>query len=240
MQMGRAAAAGFGLCVAGLALVAPAARADTESWNVLEVRIPLERVSLWSPRALRAVTSSRFGFRYGGLGVSNLRVGPLWQPVPWLMLGLHASAYAEQAPGGAFNQMLRLEAEPNLQGAIGDLQLNDRSRLEWRVTPTDAWLRYRNQLRATYQPARWGWWPTISHELAWDLRATPPFDLVQSRFTVGLARVLNRATRLTTEYMWRHRPDLQQGWVQDHVVVMTMFFAPDLGSEAGRGHAGGD
>jgi hypothetical protein len=240
--MGKQAAwAGVaGLVALGLGPGASPARADVESWNVLEVRVPIDRSSPWVPRALRAVTSSRFAPRYGGLGVSNLRVGPLWQPTPWLMLGLHASAYAEQASTGDFRQTLRLEFEPNLQGAIGDLHLNDRNRLEWRMTPTDAWLRYRNQLRLTYQPASWGWWPTASQELAWDLRPAPPFGLVQSRLTVGVARVLNRATRLTGEYMWRHRPDPELGWAQDHIVVLTLLFAPDLGSEAGRGHAGGD
>ncbi|MEB3223951.1 MAG: DUF2490 domain-containing protein [Candidatus Sericytochromatia bacterium] len=228
------------LALAGVLLPALPARADAESWNVLEVRVPVERASPLSPRALRAVSSSRFAYRYGGLGVSSLRVGPLWQVTPWLLLGLQASAYAEQAPTGLFNQMLRLEAEPNVQGAVGDWHLNDRNRLEWRMTPTEAWLRYRNQLRVTYQPAAWGWWPTASQELAWDLRPIAPYALVQSRLTVGVARVLNRGTRLTTEYMWRQRPDAVLGWAHDHVAVLTLLFAPDVGAEPGRGHAGGD
>ncbi|MEB3198380.1 MAG: DUF2490 domain-containing protein [Candidatus Sericytochromatia bacterium] len=240
--MGTKSRAGLalGLALAGLGAWPSPVLADSEFWNVLEVRVPLERPVPWSPRALRAVSSSRFGFRYGGLGVSSLRVGPLWQPAPWLMLGLHASAYAEQAGNGAFNQMLRLECEPNLQGAIGDLQINDRNRLEWRHTPGDVWWRYRNQLRVSYQPAAWNWWPTLSQELAWDLRPALPYTLVQSRFTVGAARVINRATRLTTEYMWRQRPDPLLGWAHDHILMVTLLFAPDLTSEAGRGHAGGD
>lgn len=124
----------FNPALAALSVVlAPGpAFADTELWNVMEVRVPLEGEAAWSPRSLRLVSSSRFATRYGGLGVSNLRVGPLWKVTPWLMLGLHANAYAEQTGTGAFQQMLRFEAEPNLHGAFGDLQVNDRNRLEWR------------------------------------------------------------------------------------------------------------
>lgn len=76
------------------------AHADAESWNALEVRIPTESDAVWKPTSLRVVTSSRFGSRYPGLGVSNLRLGPLFQLAPWLMLGLHGSAYAEQTACG--------------------------------------------------------------------------------------------------------------------------------------------
>jgi hypothetical protein len=212
------------------------AHADTESWNALEVRIPNESDSVWEPTSLRVVTSSRFGFRYPGLGVSNLRVGPLFQLAPWLMLGLHGSAYAEQFEPGDFRQMLRLEAEPNFQTSWGDWQFNDRNRIEWRYTPTDAWWRYRNQLRATYQPAGWWLWPTVSQEFAWDLR---PWLLAQSRLTLGVSRILNRSTRLTVEDLWRGRPH-HGAWETDHILNLTLFFAPDIKAVKGGSHAGGE
>jgi hypothetical protein len=212
------------------------ARADGESWNALEIRIPSVSRENWEPVSLRVVTSSRFGFRYPGLGVSNLRVGPLWQVAPWMLLGLHGSAYAEQIEPGHFRQMLRLEAEPNLQASWGNWQFNDRNRIEWRYTPTDAWWRYRNQVRATYQPSGWQWWPTVSQEFAWDLR---PWQMAQSRLTLGVSRILNRSTRLTLEYLWRGRPE-QNEWATDHIANVTLFFAPDINSVKGGSHAGGE
>jgi hypothetical protein len=51
---------------------------------------------------------------------------------------------------------------------------------------------------------------------------------------------LNPGTRLTTEYLFRLRPDPAGGWFQDHIAVLTLFFAPDIGNVTGRGLAGGD
>ena len=220
-----------------LASPAPARADRLESWNLVELRVPMPRLASWSPHQIRVVASSRFSDGYPGLGVSNMRLGPIWDLAPWLMVAAHGSAYAEQRAPGAFAQQMRLELEPNVRYTFGALHLNDRSRFEWRYEPARTSWRYRNQLRASYQPKDWNWWPTASAELNWEVGA---WTVQQTRLTAGTSHALNDATRLTAEYLARWRPDPVAGVALDHILTLTLFFSPSLAQVEGQGFEAGD
>ncbi len=93
--------------------------ADAEVWTNLETRVPLNRPQDPWPDFLRCIAGTRYGFRYPGVGLANLRVGPLWEVAPWLLVGLQTSTYAMQSQPGIFSQEMRAELEPNLHGRFG-------------------------------------------------------------------------------------------------------------------------
>lgn len=210
-----------------LALFAPAlpARAGVESWNGFDVRLPLSQGGGLVPGSLQLVTE----LRYGAQGIDQLstRVGPLWELTPYLGLGAHVAAYAEQGAGRGFDQEMRLDLEPTFRLRLGAFSWTDRNRLEHRQRQVagarrESW-RYRNQLRLTYAPEGAAWRPYVSEEVVVDLSGG---GFNQNRANVGIGRVLSDATRLDVGYGLRSRLEDDGRWSHDHLALVSFSFAP--------------
>jgi len=206
-----------------LAVAPSVARADTEAWANVEMRAPLVQGNPWLPNQLRVWSDFRFGYRYPGLGLTALRVGPMWDLHPNLLLALHATSLSLQTQPGVFVTETRLEVEPTLRLQVGPVLLLDRNRFEWRARPGIArpFWRYRNLLRAQWQPEGSDWMFFVSDEYL--THFATGFD--QNRASVGVGHVFAPGTRVELSYMLRTRAT-PGGLENDHVGVVLLFFAP--------------
>lgn len=216
------------LVLAFALIPAAPAGADTESWNWLEVRLPLSDGSYGLPQSLRLFTDLRYAGRAGGLYQTFFRVGPLWDLHPNLFLATHVTSAANRSGTGAFEQEHRLELEPNLRARFGALAVNDRNRLEYRWGTAGPRWRYRNQVWLNYAPAGASWIPFVWDEILFDLAGTSVTGFTQNRASVGLGRMLSDATRLNLGYVLRSRMTSASAWEHDHVALVNLAFAPSV------------
>lgn len=214
------------LALAVALLPALPAKADTESWNWLEVRVPVSEGRGAMPNTLRLVTDFRYAERAGGLYQNFLRVGPIWDLHPHLFLAAHVTAMANRSGAGAYEQEHRLELEPNLRGRWGLVGYNDRNRLEYRWGSAGPRWRYRNQLWLNLAPADARWIPFVWDEVLFDLAGTPITGFTQNRASVGIGRMLSDSTRLNLGYVLRSRQTAASTWEHDHIALVNLFFAP--------------
>jgi hypothetical protein len=206
-------------------LAAPApARADVESWNWFEARVPVSDGQHGLPDTLRLWTDARFGGRYPGLGQLFFRVGPVWELHPNWFLATHLTTYADQISPGAFEQENRFEFEPNYRGRFGDWTVGDRNRLEYRWgRPAGARWRYRNLFRVNYQPEGATLFPYVWNEALVDLSG---LGFNQNRSAIGISKVLSDSTRLDVAYLLRARGSAAGAWETDHILNVYMIFQP--------------
>lgn len=196
------------------------ARADVESWNWIEYRLPIVGENQNFPKtSLRVFTDARLNARSNGLDNLFLRVGPLVDVTPWMFVGFHGTLLADRLANGDFEQEVRAEIEPNIYGRFGDFTYNDRNRLEYRMRPTSGKFRYRNQLRVNYAPKDAKIIPYIWDEVLIDL-AGEYFN--QNRATIGFGIVFNENTRLDLGYILRTRYENQK-WENDHIALVSLF-----------------
>lgn len=211
----------------GVLLLAPRpALADVESWNHIETTVPLSDQDDWLPDSLRVTAGSRFSGRHDGLGQSTLRIGPTWHVHPHLMLASYVSAYANKDSQGRFEPELRWGIEPNLRWRFGAWHVNDRNRLEWRQKPDQGFWRYRNQLRVVLQQDDWPVWPMVAEEVHFHLNGD---GFAQNRLSAGMMIPVSTSTRLAFEYIFRSRI-AGAGWDHDHILNLTLNYAPVLGA----------
>ena len=201
------------------------ARADVESWNWLEVRLPVSDGQHGLPHSLRLWTDARYGLRYSGLGQLFMRVGPIWELHPNLFLATHVTTYSDQAAPGVHDQEHRLELEPNLRGRLADLSWNDRNRLEYRWRPAGSRFRYRNQLRVSWQPDGATVFPYLWDEALIDLSGAT-MGLTQNRAAAGVSFLNPDGTRLDVAYVFRSRADAALAWDHDHIALLSLYFQP--------------
>lgn len=212
-----------------ICLLASPARADVESWNWVEVRVPFSEGQHGLPNSFRLVTDARYAGRYEGLGQIYVRMGPVWELHPNLSLAAHLTAQTDLGAGGTHEQEHRLELEPTIRGQRGDFSWSDRNRLEYRhrqrsAGTSDSW-RYRNRVRVNYAPPGSAWFPFVSDEVFVDLSGQ---GLNQNRLSMGLGRVLNESSRLEVGYGFRSRLASAGGWEHDHLALASFFFAPKV------------
>jgi hypothetical protein len=191
-----------------------------EAWTSYEVRVPFDdTASLW-PHWVRIANDFRYGPDYPGIGQALLRVGPIWEPHPALSLATHFTSSVEQGDPGRFSQEFRAELEPTLRWRWGNVQGNDRVRIERRMFPESARWRVRNRLQFSYQPAAWSWVPFVSEEAFWE-------DGVynQNRFSVGASLPSGPHARLTLGYMLRTKGS-GPSWDQTHALTFGFTFSP--------------
>lgn len=214
--------------LAALTPALPAQAGDLETWDWVEVRVPLTDGQHGLPNSLRVFTDARFGTRYpNGLGQLFFRVGPIWDLHPNLFLGIHHTVYANQydpaGQPGAFEVVQRPEIEPNVRWRWGDLTFNDRNRFEYAFSSRTSFFRYRNQLRVNYQPPGAVWFPYV-----WDeglFQSNQGFN--QNRASLGLSYSMSPDTRLDAGYILRSR-NTTAGWDHDHILNVYLFFAPKV------------
>lgn len=190
------------------------ADADTEGWTWLEYRQPIAT----SPSvSLRLLTDTRFAARTDGLSDAFLRVGPLFDLAPWILVAVHGTAIAHNV-GGEFQQELRAEIEPLLRFRVASLRVSDRNRLEVRRFPDDTRLRYRNLLRLEHDITG-PWLGALSNEVLFDLSGD---GFQQNRAFVGVGfRFGPTGQRIELSYMFRSR-NVMDAWTHDHAAVLHL------------------
>lgn len=197
------------------------ARADQELWLWSEMRLPVATEEEFPVRTtLRIWNDLRFNQRRDGLHQAFLRVGPLFDLTPWLLLGVHFTVYADKLATGEFEEERRGEFEPNFHGRWGAFTFNDRNRIEYRWRESGTGFRYRNQLRVNYAPE-----DAILVPFLWDEVLVPLSrdGWHQNRLMAGIGWVTSPSTRLELGYMLRSREE-PQGWEHDHIAVAYLFF----------------
>jgi hypothetical protein len=212
----------------GAAAFIPAEKAradgDAEGWVWVETRTPLARDRggrAWLQ--LRSFADLRLATATSGIDNVFLRLGPIIDVAPWLFVGLHATAQADQTGVRGYDQEFRAELEPNFRFRFGDFAFNDRNRAEYRHRTkadgaTRESLRYRNQLRISYAPEGQWWLPFL-----WDELLVDSIDGVhQNRLAAGLGFVVAPRTRLDVGYMLQSRA-ASDAWEHDHVALLYLF-----------------
>lgn len=216
------------LAFASTLTAATPALADTESWNALEVRLPLAKPASLAPTSLRFATEVRYADRMDGLYQSFFRIGPIWDVHPNLSVAAHVTAAALQGAEAAFEQEHRLELEPSLRWRWGLAAFSDRNRLEYRWGSAGPRWRYRNQLWLNLAAADAQWIPFVWDEVLLDLSGTSPGGFTQNRASLGVGRMLGDTTRLNVSYVLRSRQTAASAWEHDHIALVSLLFTPDV------------
>jgi len=205
--------------LAVLAAVAPARADDGAGWFWLEYRQPIYGRSPDLPRfQLRFLTDTRLSTRSDiVLHQQYLRVGLWMDAAPWLAISTNGTIYGDRFADGKFAVESRLESEVYFQPRIGQVQLVNRHRLEWRFREgADAKLRYRTFLRIEYAPAWLKYRPFVWSEFLIDTRD----GFNENRLVAGVRLVLQNAVMLDLGYMLIHRRQ-SEAWVRDHVFLAS-------------------
>ena len=197
-----------------------------EAWAVFEYRLLLREQQEKAPRlSLRLNSDTRFAQLTEGIDLMFLRVGPLVDVKPWLVLGASLTAVSDKLGSGLQSSEYRLELEPTLQGRRGNLTWSDRNRGELRAGDKLR-LRYRNLLRVNYAPPGARWLPFVWNEamIEADLQAEGGADegFNQNRLSAGVGYVLRDATRLDVGYIRRSKTVAGE-WFGDNVLWVSLF-----------------
>jgi Protein of unknown function (DUF2490) len=202
-----------------LFLVVPAPAQAVEVWTMMESRVALSENHRVLPEQLRIFSQYRYGTSYGYFGQALLRVGPIWNPAPWLTVATHlTTALAHDGPG-IYEQELRAELEPTLRHEWGDLELSDRSRLEHSWFPDGQRWRYRNQVRVAFTPDTWPWRPYVSEEAFWVIGR----GWSENRVQLGVSHYYFPQGRTDVGYLFRGENEAT-GWQFTHLATLTLFF----------------
>jgi Protein of unknown function (DUF2490) len=225
----------YGLALLGLFTSLSAAAQGAEAWAVFEYRLLLAEQPERPRVSLRINSDNRFAQLSGGLDLTFLRVGPLVELRPWLLLAAHGTAISDKLGSGAHSTEYRLELEPTLQGRRGDLTWLDRNRVEYRFGDKER-LRYRNLLRVNYAPKGARWLPFVWNEvmLEQDLEVEGGADegLNQNRLSAGVGYVIREGTRFDVGYLRRSKKAGGE-WLGDNVLWTSLLVAlPSRASQA--------
>lgn len=203
-----------------------AAWAEVESWNAVDVRIPLrsQHQTGLIPSRLNIFTIAQLAPRFdAGLGVLRYSMGPQWDINAQFSLALLGDVVYLGGINGKNNQEYRLNLEPVLRGKLlPELSWLDRSRIEYRWFPEHSSWRARNLIRLNWTGLSAGWIPYTAHEVFIEY----PEGFTQSRHVLGIRHVIDQATQLDIGYMWRWRKLSNDSWDNDHVLMLFLFFAP--------------
>ncbi len=201
------------------------ALADVESWQAVDVRIPIQNNDqIWIPRRLNVFTIAQLAPRFeSGLGILRYSVGPQWEFNPHFSLGLLGDIIYVGVPGGKNTQEYRLNIEPVFRGRfLPELSWIDRTRLEYRSFPDRSNWRVRNLLRLNWSGWSQEWIPYLANEVFLEY----PQGFNQNRSFLGVRHVMDRANQLDIGYMWRSRKSATGNWEHDHILMLFLFFAP--------------
>jgi hypothetical protein len=212
------------VCAALFPLAAQAQGA--EAWAVFEYRLLLREQQEKAPRlSLRLNSDTRFAQLTEGIDLMFLRVGPLVDVKPWLVLGASLTAVSDKLGNGLQSSEYRVELEPTFQGRAGNFTWSDRNRGEFRFGDKQR-LRYRNLLRVNYAPQGAHWMPFVWNEalIEADLEVEKGADegFNQNRLSAGVGYLLRDATRLDVGYIRRSKTVAGE-WLGDNVLWVSLF-----------------
>jgi len=162
-------------------------KADTQSWNDLQVTIPLnqkfEFVLLGTIRFgdnLRKPVDGRWGIRFNYALEKHVTLQTLY---------IHREA---KPPNGRSEREERLTVGANLRAPVGKFTLTSRSWFErrWREPQVDAW-RYRNRVQLEHPfkigQTKFVWQVSDEFFYDWSLRGW-----VRNRFAAGVSHTFNK------------------------------------------------
>jgi Protein of unknown function (DUF2490). len=165
----------------------PVPRADTQSWNDVQLTIPIsKKVDFLIQGTLRMggnlskAVDERWGFGFNYKLSKYVTLSELY---------LHREA---RPPNGRHEVEERLTVGATLRKPIGKLTLSDRNLVErrWRQPQVDSW-RYRNRIQLErpfkIQKAKFTWFVADEIFYDWSLH-----DWVRNRFSVGASHVFNK------------------------------------------------
>ncbi|PIQ28181.1 hypothetical protein COW36_04915 [bacterium (Candidatus Blackallbacteria) CG17_big_fil_post_rev_8_21_14_2_50_48_46] len=200
------------------------ANADTELWNAVDVRIPLQKENIWLPSRFDTFTVSQLAPRFdGGLGILRFSLGPQWDFTPGFSLGLLGDIIYVGIPGGKSTQEYRFNIEPVFRGKfMPELKWIDRTRIEYRYFPTRSNWRVRNLLRLNWTGFSEAWIPYLANEVFIEY----PQGFNQNRSILGVRHVFDRSLQMDMGYMQRWRKGNDNTWTADHILMLFLFFAP--------------
>lgn len=197
-------------------LAAPPALAAPGFWDSFEARVPISDGDYGLPSLLRFSAENRFAD--AGLGLSLLRVGPIWEAMPNLLLAAHVVTAIEQDASGGIKREYRAELEPTVRWRWRGVACNNRNILDFRSLTNGPRWRYRNRLWMGFQLEGVQWGPYVSDEVYLDLSGSG-FSENQAVFGIGYIPIagtqFNSAllvrSRLVSSATWDHTLVLQAG-----------------------------
>lgn len=173
------------------------------------------------PDRLRIYSEQQFAHDVG-LQQALLRVGPIWNLLPWFSLALHGTSAAMPSSSGRFNQELRLELEPTFKGQfIPELRWANRHRLEYRMRPDRHFWRYRTRLALNYHIPDSEWTPFVSNEFHFEPGGS---GFYQNRALLGISYQFNPSTQVSLSYLNRVVMSDNQ-WVDENGLWLSIFYA---------------
>lgn len=203
---------------------APAAQADLESWQAVEVRIPTYAKEPWMPVAFKSYTIAQEALRVPAIKLIRFSNGPLWQITPQFSIGAYVDLLYLQIQPDHPNQELRFNLEPVYRWRWGEnWQLSERLRAEYRLLTTQQSVRLRNQLRVNWVwDTESSWSPFFADEVFYEF----PGGFNQNRAMLGISQNISPNLRLDIAYMARSLLSGDQ-WGLDHILTLMLFYSPD-------------
>jgi hypothetical protein len=194
------------------------AYADLESWNFLETRVKLNN-DIYPKTGLRVLSRTFINQRTQGLGDVLIRTGPLFEISSWFVLGFNGTLSINRDIHNLARQEMRFEVEPSFNFRYGNLNFNDRNRLEYRLSPNQNTLWYRNQLKINYTQKDLKFIPFISNEVFLELGSN---QIKQNRASLGIGFNINDNTKIDLGYILRNRYTEQSKWENDHILSLSI------------------
>ena len=217
----------------GLGLPAAANTPSFEFWGSTEFQLMLSPETdpnlAWHdiiPDRFRVYSELQFAHDIG-LQQSMLRIGPIWNLLPWLTVAAHVSSAGMPTSEGRFNQEVRLEFEPSLKGSITpDLRWANRHRLEYRMRPDRQFWRYRTRANMSYHFPDSPWTPFIANEFHFvtDPAYNGNFGFSQNRAMLGISYQINPSTQVSLSYLNR-LVHTGTGWIDENGLFFSLFYA---------------
>jgi hypothetical protein len=212
------------VALAAVPFAAGPVQAEAQSWNWVELRLPLTADQPGWPRTLRFEAQDN-GLSLPTGGQLLFRLGPIWEPSPNLSFALNLSNAGDPGEGSSGAPETALEAEPTLHANWGGLSLAYRNRLESRWLAQGHRWRDRNQLRVNYRLPGTPWVPFAVDEGFYDLSAGA---FTQNRATLGVGFQFGEAGRIDLGFMLRSLRAADGGWGTDPVAHLSIVLTPQV------------
>lgn len=157
------------------------------------------------------------------LGLQQLlvRMGPIWNLMPWLTVASHFTAATFPAAGGSYGQEIRLELEPTFKGTLfPNLNWSNRNRFEYRIRADRQFWRLRHRLSLNYRLPESDFTPFIGNELFFEPSGA---GFSQNRFLLGLSYQVSPSAQISLSYL--NRQVLHNlAWVTENGLVLSLIY----------------
>jgi len=205
----------------------PTQAQTAEFWSASEFLLSMHQeeheLSLESliPDRFRVYTQLNSGQRAEGLYQLLWRVGPVWNPTPFLSYSMHLTNASFLGREERFGREVRFEAEPLLKGSfLPGFNWSNRHRLEYRLRNNGNSWRYRTRAGLDYEIPDWPVTAFLTSEYFFE---TTHNGFNQNRNTLGLSFKINQSVRLNLSYMLRF--EQSDRWYTTHTGYLTLAYS---------------